>query len=87
VAVVSSASAWTAGITAGTARRTSNGGAATFPAPTADWATVTHAGIMDIATLGAGNMAIFWQLGTPRTILSGDNPPSFAIGSLTIDWS
>lgn len=87
VAVTSNATNWTAGADAGSAKRTSNGAAITWPSPTADWGTVTHWAILDAATLGAGNVLVYGALGTARTILSGDNPPSMAIGSLVIDVS
>lgn len=60
---------------------TSNLAAITFPAPTADWGTVTHVGIFDAAS--GGNLLIVAPLTTPREILNGDGTPSFAIGQLT----
>jgi len=41
-----------------------------FPIATADWGTVTHAGIRDAAT--GGNLLYFGPLNVPRTILAGD---------------
>jgi hypothetical protein len=87
VAIVSNGTNWTAGADAGSAKRTSNGVAITFPSPTADWGTVSHWGLLDAATLGTGNIIVYGALSAARTILTGDNPPSFAIGSLTIDFS
>lgn len=87
VAVTSNGTNWTAGADAGSAKRTTNGTAITFPSPTADWGTVTHWGILDSATLGAGNMIVYGALGTSRNILSGDNAASFSIGSLSVDWA
>ena len=87
VAIVSNGTNWTAGADAGAAKRTSNGVAITFPTPTADWGTVTHWMLLDAATLGSGNVLVYGALSSARTILTGDNPPSFAIGALTIDFS
>lgn len=87
VAKTSNGTNWTAAADAGSAKRTTNGTAVTFPTPTADWGTVTHWAIMDVATLGAGNMLVYGPLGAARTILNGDNPPSFAIGAISVDVS
>jgi len=87
VAVTSGTGAWDAPADAGSAKRIANTNAITFPAPTADWGTVTHWAIMDNATLGAGNMLVYGALGNARNILNGDNPPSFAASSLSIDVS
>jgi hypothetical protein len=65
----------------GTGGTTSNNGAITFPAPTANWGSVTGFGILDAST--AGNLLIYAALTTPKTINSGDAAPSFAAGSLT----
>ena len=48
-----------------------------------DWSEITHAGIMDSATIGAGNMIYFGPAATSRTVDAGD---SFIIrtGQLTI---
>jgi len=74
---------WTAPAVSGTNRRISNAIAITFPSPTLDWGLVTHFAIFDAIT--AGNMLVYGQLGVARTVAAGDNPPSFAIGALTID--
>lgn len=87
VAITSNTTNWTAAADQGSAKRTTNGTAITFPTPTADWGTVTHWALMDGSTLGAGNMLVYGALTVARTILNGDNPPSFAIGALTIDVS
>lgn len=65
-----------------TAGSISNGAAITFPAPTANWGTVTHFELFDAAT--AGNRCYWGALGTARTINNGDSAPSFAVGALTI---
>ncbi len=60
----------------------SNVNAITFPAPTANWGTVTHLGIWDAAT--AGNLLYRGALTTSRTINNGDGAPSFAAGTLVV---
>jgi hypothetical protein len=65
--------------------QTSNLAEITFPAPTADWGTVSHIGIYDAAS--NGNLLIVAPLTTPREILNGDGAPSFAIGQLTFTIS
>lgn len=61
---------------------TDNVNAITFPAPTANWGSVTHIGIFDAAA--AGNLLIHGALGTPKTVNSGDPAPSFGAGSMDI---
>jgi len=75
----------TAGNSTGTGGQTSNALAITFPAPTANWGTVTHFAIFDAAS--AGNLLIWDALVAARTILSGDPAPSFPIGALQITVS
>lgn len=72
----------TSGNSSGASGQTSNALAITFPAPTANWGTVTHFAIMDAVT--GGNMIIWDALTASRTILSGDPAPSFAAGALQI---
>lgn len=43
-----------------------------FPQATASYGTVSHVGIMDNATAGAGNMLFYTSLTTSKTIDSGD---------------
>jgi hypothetical protein len=64
---------------------TDNAAAITFPAPTANWGTVTHFGIWD-ATSG-GNLLCYGALTTPKTINNGDAAPSFAAGALDITFA
>jgi hypothetical protein len=59
-----------------------NSGAITFPAPTANWGTVTHFGIIDAST-GGNALTALKALTPSRIINSGDAAPSFAIGQLT----
>lgn len=67
--------------TAGGNGTTSNSAAVTFPAPTADWGSVTHWGIFDAST--AGNLLVYAALTTPKTINNGDAAPSFGVGAMT----
>lgn len=54
----------------------------TYPAPTADWGTVTWMAIYDALT--TGNMLFLGPLDVARTILNGDPIPVFPVGSLII---
>jgi hypothetical protein len=65
----------------GTGGTTSNNGTITYPAPTANWGTVTGVGIFDALTVG--NLLIYSALTTSKTVNSGDAAPSFAAGALT----
>lgn len=89
VAVLGSLNTWagtqSAGSTtasSGTGGTTSNNGAITFPAPTANWGTVTHFGLYDAAS--AGNLLYWAALTTSKTINNGDAAPSFAAGALIV---
>lgn len=88
VAVSSSMANWagtqSAGSTtasSGTGGTTSNNAAVTFPAPTANWGSVTEFCIFDAST--SGNLLFRDALTTPKTINNGDAAPSFAAGALT----
>lgn len=88
VSVARSLTAWagtqSAGSTVastGTGGTTSNNASITFPAPTANWGTVTHFGIYDAST--AGNLIGWAALTASKTINNGDAAPSFAAGALT----
>lgn len=72
----------TSGNSSGTSGLTANAVAITYAAPTGNWGTVTHFGIMDASS--GGNMLIWDLLTAPRTILNGDPAPSFAVGALQI---
>lgn len=81
--IASSLSAWSgtqsAGSTtasSGTAGRISNNAEVAFPAPTANWGTVTHAELMDALT--SGNRLFWAPLSPARTITSGALPPKFS---------
>ena len=66
----------------GTGGVTSNNAAITFPAPTANWGTVSHYGFWDAST--SGNQWLCVSLTTSKTINNGDAAPSFAIGAATV---
>lgn len=74
---------WTAA--SGTDGLTDNAAAITFPAPTANWGSITHFGIFDATA--AGNLLFHGALTTPKTVNSGDPAPSFAIGALDITFA
>lgn len=92
VAVTSSLANWagtqSAGSTtasSGTGGTTSNNAVITFPAPTANWGTVTHFFIADAST--SGNLLYCAALTSSRVVNNGDGAPSFAAGALTIQVS
>lgn len=64
---------------------TTNAAAITFPAPTANWGTVTHFGIFDATT--TGNLLFHGALSASRTINNGDAAPQFAAGALSITFA
>lgn len=66
----------------GTSGTTSNNGAITFPAPTANWGVITGFGIFD-ATSG-GNLLIWGSLSTSKTVNNGDAAPAFNAAALSI---
>lgn len=66
----------------GTSGTTSNNAVLTFPAPTANWGTITSIGIFDAST--AGNLLFYSALTTSKTVNSGDAAPTFPAAALTI---
>lgn len=62
---------------------TSNANALTFATPSGSWGTVTHFGILDSATHGAGNLLAWGALSVSQAIGTG-NTVSFAAGDLDI---
>lgn len=70
----------------GTSGTTSNNAAATFPAPTGNWANgsnmVGASGWYDAAT--GGNLWFWGALTTPKTVNSGDSAPSFPAASARV---
>ena len=65
----------------GTGGLTSNNGTITFPAPTANWGSVTHFGVFDASS--GGNLLIHGALTVAKTINNGDAAPSFAAAAFT----
>jgi hypothetical protein len=72
----------TIGNSSGTTGTTSNASNISFPAPTANWGTVTHFGVFDALT--GGNLLIWSALTTPKTVNNGDPAPMFQAGALQI---
>ena len=66
----------------GASGTTSNNGAITFPAPSANWGVVTHFGIYDAST--AGNLLFWGALTTSKTINNGDAAPTFAAAAFSL---
>lgn len=69
---------WTVSGTSPT--QVTNANSLAFPAPTANWGTVTDVGVWDAVT--GGNLLYMATLTTSRTINNGDGAPSFAAGAL-----
>ena len=65
----------------GTTGTTSNNAAVTFPAPTAAWGAVTSFGVFDAAA--GGNLLIYGNLTTNKTVNNGDPAPSFSAAAFT----
>ena len=76
---------WTANAQVAGAGRNDNAAAITFPAPSANWGSVTDTAIM--TRLTGGNMIMYTPLTTAKTVNSGDPAPNFAVGALDVDWS
>jgi hypothetical protein len=72
----------TAGTSSGTTGQSKNVADITFPAPSANWGTVTHFGLFDAVT--GGNMLMQKQLAVPKVINSGDQAPKFPAQGLTV---
>jgi hypothetical protein len=84
-AVTGGDASWSAPADAGALKQIANAVSITFGTPTGDWASgnpITHFSINDAAS--GGNQLYNGALGAARTVLNGDNPPSFAPGSLVI---
>jgi hypothetical protein len=89
VSVTSALTAWAgtqaaASTTAssGTSGTTSNNNVLTFPAPTANWGSVTHFGVYDAST--AGNLLWWGALTVAKTVNNGDAAPTFAAAALSL---
>lgn len=61
---------------------TDNAADITFPAPTANWGSITHFAIMDRLT--GGNYLFHGALGTAKTVNNGDPAPKFVAGALDV---
>lgn len=66
----------------GTGGTTSNNSAITFPAPTANWGTITGFGIFDASS--GGNLLFWGALTTNKTVNNGDAAPAFSAAALSI---
>lgn len=64
---------------------TANTVTVTFPTPTANWGTITHAALMTLVTSGV--MKYQNALITPKTVNNGDPAPTFPAGSLTVTFA
>lgn len=64
---------------------TSNVSIITFPAPTANWGTVTSIQILD--NTSAGNGLLYGNLSVSKTINNGDAAPTFAANALTVTYA
>lgn len=69
----------------GTGGASSNNIALTFPAPTADWGTVTHFGIFDAAS--SGNLLFHGALAASAVISNGGPAPSFSADTLSVTFA
>lgn len=65
----------------GTSGTTSNNIVITFPAPTANWGTVTGVALMDAST--SGNVLVYGALSTSKVVNSGDAAPTFPAAALS----
>ena len=72
----------TTGASAGTTGTTANAVVVAFPAPSANWGTVSHFAIYDAPT--GGNLLIWDALTAARPILAGDPAPTFNLDALSI---
>lgn len=70
------------GDSSGTGGLTSNAVPITFATPSANWGTVTHAGLFDAST--GGNLWFPVTLTASRLIQNGDGAPVFPAGSLIV---
>lgn len=71
----------TTGDSSGTGGTAGNASTVTFPAPTANWGSITHVALFD--AVSAGNMIAWGALTTAKTVNNGDPAPTFPAGSLT----
>jgi len=72
----------TSGASSGTGGATGNAVVIAYPAPTANWGTITHFAIFDAST--AGNPLVWGALSVSRVVNNGDPGPRFLANTLTI---
>lgn len=72
----------TGSASSGTGGQSANAADTIFPAPTANWGTVTHFGLFD--AVAGGNLLFQAALAAPKTINGGDQGPRFLAGTLTV---
>ena len=72
----------TTGASSGTGGLTDNAVDITFPAPTANWGSITHFAVFDAAT--GGNLLLHGALTAAKTVNSGDPAPKFVAGDLDV---
>lgn len=66
----------------GSGGTTSNNGTITFPAPTANWGSITHFVFFDAPT--GGNAWVYGALSTAKTVNNGDAAPVFNAAALSL---
>lgn len=66
----------------GSSGTTSNNGAITFAAPTANWGTIVGMGLYDALT--GGNEWVYGALSTSKTVSQNDPAPTFSAAALSI---
>lgn len=76
---------WNASTQVGGAGRIDNLTDIVYPAPTANWGTITS--VAEMTRLTGGNMKMYSDLTTSKTVNNGDPAPKFSAGDLDIDWS
>ncbi|MDQ6989209.1 MAG: hypothetical protein Q9M19_04940 [Mariprofundaceae bacterium] len=64
---------------------TDNANDIVFPAPTANWGSIVATAILTRST--GGDMLLYGNLGTAKTVNNGDPAPKFAAGALDITWA
>lgn len=69
-------------VSAGDTGVISNNNIITFGAPTGDWGTITHWGILDAST--GGNLLLAGSLTTPVSVVNGGLAPTIPAGALQI---